>query len=172
MVEFYCLLVFMVAAAIVACETRDLLGAIISFGAVGFVQAILFLMLQAPDLAITQVVVEVLTLVIFIAAISRATRVDTTAHPLATSIIGICILIFIVIVTIQVLRFLPKFGEPLLRVSNFYFENGLKGTGAANLVAAIILDFRGYDTLGEATVLFTACLGVIVILREIGKKKK
>jgi len=172
MIEFYFLLIFMIVAAVVAVETRDLLGVIISLGAVGFAQAILFLMLQAPDLAITQVVVEALTLVILIAAISRTTRIDTTKGALVTSVLGVCILVFVVIATIQALRFLPPFGEPLLRVSEFYFENGLWGTGAANLVAAIILDFRAYDTLGEATVLFTAALGVMVILRAIGRKGK
>jgi len=40
------------------------------------------------------------------------------------------------------------------------------------LVAAIILDFRGYDTLGEVTVLFTAVMGVIVVLRKIGRRTR
>jgi len=51
-------------------------------------------------------------------------------------------------------------------------NQGLSKTGAANLVTSVILDFRGYDTLGEATVLFTAVMGVIVVLRKIGRIKK
>ncbi|MHA1507042.1 MAG: hydrogen gas-evolving membrane-bound hydrogenase subunit E, partial [Candidatus Asgardarchaeia archaeon] len=41
-----------------------------------------------------------------------------------------------------------------------------------NLVTSVLLDYRAYDTLGEATVLFTAILGAIVVLREIGRKEK
>lgn len=171
MFAFYFLLVFMIIAAVVACEIKDLLGAVIAMGAVGFAQAALFLMMQAPDLAITQVVVEVLTLAIFISAISRSTRVDTTRNILPASVIGIAVLVFVIIGTMQAMAFLPPFGEPLLRVSDFYIKEGLAKTGAPNLISAIILDFRGYDTLGEATVLFTATIGVLVVLRNLGKRK-
>ena len=60
--------------------------------------------------------------------------------------------------------------------SQCYIEDGLRRTGAANIVSAVVLDFRAYDTLGEATVLFTSILGAVVILRtksrtlsELGK---
>ena len=42
--------------------------------------------------------------------------------------------------------------------------------GAALLVVAVILDFRGYDTLGEATVLFTSVIAVLTVLRKVGRK--
>jgi multisubunit Na+/H+ antiporter MnhB subunit len=54
--------------------------------------------------------------------------------------------------------------------SQTYISQGLEKTGAANLVASVILDFRAYDTLGEATVLFTAIIGATVILRKKTKK--
>ena len=44
-------------------------------------------------------------------------------------------------------------------------------TGAANLVASVILDYRAFDTLGEATILFTAVVGVLAVVRRIGRKK-
>ena len=44
-------------------------------------------------------------------------------------------------------------------------------TGAANLVASVILDYRAFDTLGEATVLFTAVMGVLAVVRKVGRKK-
>jgi multisubunit Na+/H+ antiporter MnhB subunit len=56
-------------------------------------------------------------------------------------------------------------------VAKEYIALGLERTGAANVVAAIILDFRGYDTLGEATVLFTAVVGVLTIMRRAGRKE-
>jgi multisubunit Na+/H+ antiporter MnhB subunit len=58
-----------------------------------------------------------------------------------------------------------------MRVASDYIAYGLDRTGAANVVAAIILDFRGYDTLGEATVLFTAVVGVLTVVRRAGRKE-
>ena len=58
----------MIIGAVIAIETRDLLSSIISLGAIGFGVSIAFLFLGAPDIAITQVVVEILTLVILIRA--------------------------------------------------------------------------------------------------------
>ena len=55
--------------------------------------------------------------------------------------------------------------------SQTYIAEGLEKTGAANIVASVILDFRAYDTLGEATVLFTSIIGATVILRRNTKKK-
>ncbi|MCM8782648.1 MAG: hypothetical protein NC828_06350 [Candidatus Omnitrophica bacterium] len=69
------------------------------------------------------------------------------------------------------LRELPRFGYPLMRVAKGYISNGPEKTGAANIVAAIILDFRAYDTLGEASVLFTAVMGVLAVMRKIGRIK-
>ena len=48
--------------------------------------------------------------------------------------------------------------------SNTYLREGLESTGAANIVTAVLLDFRAYDTLGEATVLFCAIIGALSIL--------
>jgi multisubunit Na+/H+ antiporter MnhB subunit len=58
-----------------------------------------------------------------------------------------------------------------MKVASYYINNGLTQTGAANVVAAIILDYRGYDTLGEAVVLFTSVLGVLTIMRKLGRKE-
>lgn len=62
---------------------------------------------------------------------------------------------------------LPEFGSFDNRhVSQFYLDEGLEKTGSANIVNAIVWDFRGYDTLGEETVLFCAALGVFMIIRR------
>ena len=50
--------------------------------------------------------------------------------------------------------------------SNTYLRESLTATGAPNVVTAVLLDFRAYDTLGEATVLFCAVLGALTILRR------
>jgi multisubunit Na+/H+ antiporter MnhB subunit len=177
MLVLYVLLAFIIVAALVAIETRDLLSALIALGAVGFALTAVFLILQAPDLAIVQIVVEILTLVIMIAVIFRTTRIDTTAKersPRAVVLLGAGLIILLVTLGwlgAMIFRGLPPFGEPPLRVSEHYFREGLRETGASDLVASIILDYRGYDTLGEAIVLFTAVIGVLAVLRTIGRKK-
>jgi multicomponent Na+:H+ antiporter subunit B len=62
---------------------------------------------------------------------------------------------------------LPEFGSfQNKHVAEFYLENALESTGSPNAVNAIVWDFRGYDTLGEETVLFCAALGVFMIIRR------
>ena len=169
------LLVLMILGAIIALESRDLLSGIISLGIIGFALTIIFLLLQAPDLAIVQIIVETLTLVILIAAILKTTREDTTeAFGFGKSLLwglGLVVIAAFLLVTVNLLKYLPPFGSPVLRMAQPYIDLGLPQTGAANLVAAIILDFRGYDTLGEATVLFTAVAGTVAVLRSVGRKR-
>ncbi len=177
MIEIYSLLVFMIAASIIAVETRDLLSSVIALGAVGFGLTMIFLFLQAPDLAIVQVVVEILCLVFLIALIFKTTKTDTvtgTANgPKGLFVVGAAIVFLVLFsaVFLYVIRQLPSFGGPLREVARYYVKHGLDKTGAANLVSAILLDFRGYDTLGEATVLFTSVVGVLAVLRNAGRKK-
>ena len=62
------LMIFMIVGSVIAIETKNLLSSVISVGVVGFGLSIAFLMLGAPDIAITQMVVEILILVILIRA--------------------------------------------------------------------------------------------------------
>jgi multisubunit Na+/H+ antiporter MnhB subunit len=57
-------------------------------------------------------------------------------------------------------------------VSSHYAEFAVAQTGAVNSVTSIVLDFRGYDTLGEATILFTAVVGVVTVMRARGRKSE
>jgi multicomponent Na+:H+ antiporter subunit B len=173
---FYILILFMIVAALVAVETRNLLSAVICVGAVGFGGSIMFLFLRAPDIAITQIVVEVLGLIILIrATISRDTTFITGDREFFGVVVSVAILFVIFLAGVKVFETLPDFGTPAFVAatpktgkiaSHDYIEHGLAKTGAANLVSAVILDFRAYDTLGEATVLFTSILGAVVILRR------
>ena len=173
---FYILMLFMIIAAIIAVETKHLLGAVICVGAVGFGASIMFLFLRAPDIAITQIVVEVLGLIILIrACISREVTFISGPREFFGVVVSVVIVFAIFLAGIKILETLPAFGTPIFAevpdaASQTYIKEGLRETGAANLVASVILDFRAYDTLGEATVLFTAIIGAMVILRKKTKK--
>jgi len=173
---FYILLIFMIIAAIIAIETKNLLSAVICIGALGFGTSLMFLFLRAPDIAITQIVVEVLGLIILIrATISRDLTFISGDKEFFGTVISVVIIFVIFLAGIKVFETLPDFGTAIFaRVSEgpsqTYIEEGLKNTGAANIVSSVILDYRAYDTLGEATVLFTAIIGATVILRKKAKK--
>ena len=177
MIELYLFLIFMLIAAVIATEIKDLLAAVISLGAVGFSVAIMFILVQAPDLAIVQIVVEILTIVIFVAVILRTTHIDETiGKKLAnTQILSIVLYAFFailfLIVVFRSLQELPEFGNATMKVAAEYIRLGLPRSGGANLVADVILDFRALDTLGEATVLFTSVIGVVALMRKVGRKK-
>jgi multicomponent Na+:H+ antiporter subunit B len=176
MAIFYILLLFMIIAAIIAVETKDLLSSIICVGAIGIGTSIMFLFLRAPDIAITQIAVEVLGFIILIrATISRDLTFITGDREFFGTVVSVVIIFVIFLAGIKVFETLPDFGTPLIAkvanaASNTYIKEGLAKTGAANIVAAIILDYRGYDTLGEATVLFTSIIGATIILRKKAKK--
>jgi len=173
------LILLMILGAIVALEAASLLSSVVLLGIVGFSLTAAFLILQAPDLAIVQIVVETLSLVIFIAVILKTTSEDRTRperrHVFDYLVAAVFVVMFMVAASWAV-GSMPPFGEPSLRMAQAYLSPNLspelllRPTGAANLVAAIILDFRGYDTLGEATVLFTAVMGVLAVLRKTGRK--
>lgn len=71
---------------------------------------------------------------------------------------------------------LPKFGNENNPANNevakYYIENSIKDTGATNIVTGIILDYRAFDTFVEASVLFTASITVIILLKKDGDKKE
>jgi multisubunit Na+/H+ antiporter MnhB subunit len=176
MLLFYILLFFMVVAAIIAVETKNLLSAVICVGAIGFGGSLMFLFLRAPDIAITQIVVEVLGLIILIrATISRDLTFISGDREFFGTVVSVVIIFAIFMAGIHVFDTLPEFGAPVFTqnpqtASERYIKRGLEDTGATNLVTSVYLDYRAYDTLGEATVLFTAIIGATVILR--GKSRK
>jgi len=177
MPELVILLVFMVVAGIVAVEIKDLLASVIALGAVGFAVAIGFIILQAPDLAIVQIVIEVLSVVFFVAVILKTTHVDSAAgRPFKAGdiftfvVFGVFAIAFVYFGVKFLLHYTTSISE-VGKIAHHYIERGFIETGARNRVAAVILDYRALDTLGEATVLFTSVIAVISVLRIEGRKK-
>jgi multicomponent Na+:H+ antiporter subunit B len=172
MIEIHLLLLFMIIGAIIAVEAQDLLSSVVAVGAVGLGLSLTFLILKAPDLAITQLVVEILCLIILIrATINRDLPLIKNGRWHFNTISTLVFIAVFLGFAYIALKDLPGFGKPLFRVAANYLKHGLAKTGATNLVSSVILDFRAYDTLGEATVLFTAVMGVLAVMRKTGRKK-
>ena len=142
--------------------TRAPFVAVAALGAVGFGVALLFLVYSAPDLALTQLVVEVLTVVLLVFILRRLPRPRTDAgtrdHPgaIALAIAGGVTMAALTLVAIQF-----ELAEP---ISGFFAENSVPLAHGRNVVNVILVDFRALDTLGEIAVLATAALGVLTLL--------
>ncbi|MBU8891697.1 MAG: DUF4040 domain-containing protein [Bacteroidales bacterium] len=168
------LLGFMIIGAIFALHAKDLLSAVIAAGIVGYSLVICFLLLKAPDLAIVQVVVETITLIIMVAVVLDSTREELKVKIDTQQIFNISLafifMLALIFFFVQATDMLNPFGQHSLRMASAYVGETAAKTGSANLVTGVLFDFRGYDTLGEATILFTAAIGVLTILRIKGKK--
>ncbi len=167
------LLSFMIVGSIIALEMKDLLSAIISIGVVGLGVSMAFLLLQAPDLAIVQFLFEIFSIVIMVRAFIKKDYHKEEPSKVNKILAGVTVITLIAVffLSVPLFKLLPPFGEPLMTTARYYLENGARETGSANIVSAVILDYRAYDTLGETTVLFTAILGTLTIIR-IKKRAK
>ncbi|MDD5155298.1 MAG: DUF4040 domain-containing protein [Candidatus Omnitrophica bacterium] len=168
--EIHLILLFMIFAGIVAVEVKDLISSLIALSAAGLALSLGFLVLKAPSLAITQLVVEILCVIILIrATINKDLPMVKDGrwffNTVATVLFIGCFLVF----SYFALKELPAFGQPLMRVSGEYLAGGFTQTGVANLVSAITLNFRSYDALAEAAIIFASIIGVLAITRRIGK---
>jgi multisubunit Na+/H+ antiporter MnhB subunit len=143
---------------------------VISVSAIGLGISMTFLVLKAPEVAITQLVVEILVLILLIrSTIHKDLPFSTSGRWfLNTSIMAVFIVMFLVAAYLALVD-LPAFGHPIMRVAQVYLRDGFAQTGATNLVAAVVLNYRAYDRLGETTVLFTAFLAVLTVLRRAGR---
>jgi len=81
----------------------------------------------------------------------------------------IAIVVLIAVVAILLIpAFTISFGDPAVTTTDdYYLGHTQKETGSANTVTAIVFDYRGFDTLGEATVLFVAVLGLVTLFRRV-----
>jgi multicomponent Na+:H+ antiporter subunit A len=152
-----------VAGAVASGRARAPLTAVACLGAVGFGVSLLFLGYSAPDLALTQLVIEVLTVILFVLVLPRLPRreprrVGTRPWTLAIAGAGGAAMAMLTLLAADV-----QFGTP---ISEFFSERSVPEAYGRNVVNVILVDFRALDTLGEITVLAVAALGVLAILRR------
>jgi len=165
--------IFMLLGSIIAIETKSILSSVIALGVVGFASSVVYLFLAAPDIAITQVVVEVMSLIILIRAVDKAGNIAMEKRTQSISAIFALVFIgFFLSFSWIALKETPLIGLGGMNVANYYLRYAITEVKAANVVSAIILDYRAYDTFGEAVVLFTSILGALTLLNPFNKKEK
>jgi multicomponent Na+:H+ antiporter subunit A len=152
-----------VLAAITAVRSRSRLGAVVSMGAAGYGVGLIFLWFGAPDLAMTQFVVETLTVILFVLAFRhlppytrRSSRGVRLRDALLTGAVGAFI------AALALAAHLAQVGE---KVSAFFLAESQPSAHGRNVVNVILVDFRALDTLGEITVLAVAGVAVFALLK-------
>lgn len=153
------------AAVITAILHRHRMTAIMSVSVVGLVVSLVFVRFSAPDLALTQLAVEVVTVMLLILAMyflpvrtSAESGVLRVSRDLILSVgvgAGVGVMAFAMMTT--------DFNS----ISDFYLENAKPGGGGTNVVNVILVDFRGFDTFGEITVLGIAAMGIYALLKDL-----
>ncbi len=152
-----------VVGALAAANSRTRFRSIAALGAVGFGITLLFFMFGAPDLAMTQVLVETLTVILFIFAF-RFLPVAPPRVPRATQATAVVIAVITGIgMTALTLAAVTSGHDNHLR--GFFEEASVPVAHGRNVVNTILVDFRAMDTLGEITVLAAAAIGILALLR-------
>lgn len=164
-----CLVAIMAVAAVSMLFAKSRMTATLLNGVLGYSIAIFFVIFRAPDLALTQLVVESVTTALFLLAFSHLP--DWKKEKLSkrtkgiNGIISVAVGLVVVLVGLSVVDF-SEF-DPI----SSYFENAYELAGGANIVNAILGDFRGFDTMLEVVVLFIAGLGVYSMIKLRAKKE-
>ena len=169
------LLTFLVIVAVVVIRLRDLFAVVMLFGIYSLVSAALFVSLAAPDVAFTEAVVGAgVSTVLMLATLALTDRHEKRpAHrpwlPLAVVVVtgG-----FLVYGTLDI----PNFGEPdnpiHEHVAPRYLEESGEEIGIPNVVTSVLASYRGFDTLGEVTVVFTGAMGVLALLGTMRRRRR
>ncbi|MBU1331724.1 MAG: monovalent cation/H+ antiporter subunit A [Gammaproteobacteria bacterium] len=141
---------------------RQRLVALLMLSVVGLLVALAFARYSAPDLALTQLSVEVVTIVLLMLALfflPAQTRGESSSiRGLRDFILAIGCGVMVAMLVFAVLT------RPYESISAFFLANSVSGGGGTNVVNVILVDFRGFDTLGEISVLAIAGVGIYAML--------
>lgn len=162
------LLTLMVAVTWGILRSRNLFAVVVLGGIYSFLMATVLVVLDAVDVSMTEASVG--------AGISTVLLLATLHHvgaeerpPLHSAILPLAVALMVGAVLVYGSVDLPRFGDPSgaihAHVAPRYLEGSLRETLVPNVVTSVLASYRGYDTLGETTVIVTAGLAVMMLLR-------
>ncbi|WP_082092376.1 DUF4040 family protein [Demequina pelophila] len=158
------LLAFVSVGVVCVIVARTRMAAVVTIGVVGFAVTSWFFALGAADVALTQLLVEILTLVVMVLLLRRlpwSFRQRRRGNRIAPGLLAVGAG---VATTAAVLAFTGR--REMSAAGEYYVTQGPAETGGANVVNTILVDFRALDTLGELTVLGMAGIAIMVLLRS------
>jgi multicomponent Na+:H+ antiporter subunit A len=159
-----------VGGALGAALVRRRLGAVVFLSVVGYGMTGLFVIEGAPDLALTQVTVETLSTVLFVLVLRRLPPefgpVRAIGRPLRIAVAaGVGAMVFAFALIASGNRSAPAVSQQMV-------DRALPDGGGRNVVNVILVDFRGWDTMGEITVLAVAAVGAVALARAGGRRPR
>ncbi|WP_297791553.1 monovalent cation/H+ antiporter subunit A [uncultured Marinobacter sp.] len=156
--------ILILCALATAVMHRERFYALILLSVVGLLVSLGFARFSAPDLAMTQLSVEVVTIVLLMLALfympSWTPIESSTSRRVRDAAIALVAGAGMTLVTLAMLT------RPFTSISEYFLDNSKPGGGGTNVVNVILVDFRGFDTLGEITVLAIAALGIYSMLKN------
>jgi multicomponent Na+:H+ antiporter subunit A len=160
-----------VGSAVAAAVTRRRFAAALCVGVTGYGMAGLFVLQGAPDLALTQITVETLTVVVFVVVLRRlpdrfsppTDRAVNRSRILVASAVAVMVFGFALVAGGS------RTADP---ISREMIERALPDAHGRNIVNVILVDFRGFDTMGEITVLATAAIGSVALARAVRRRER
>lgn len=164
--------------AIAIIRTTDLFVAVMLFSIYSLLSAVLFVVLDAGDVALTEAAVGTgISTVLMLAVLALARRYE---HPVRGNHVHNLVALAVVLATGAGLVYasldMPPLGladNPAQgHVASYYIERSYEETGVPNMVAAILASYRSFDTLGEIMVIFTAGLAVVALLSPAPRRRR
>ena len=168
------LLALVIGAAVATAALRSVLSSVVAFGAYSLGIAIIWVFLRAPDVGLTEAAVGAgIMTVLFLLTIVKTEHpdVERTFERLDLRAAGVAVALVLVLST--TLLALPAVGDADSAVADddvteYYLDNAYEETQVNNAVTAVLAAYRGFDTMGEAAVVYSAGVGLLVVLnREV-----
>ena len=162
------LFTFLAVIAVAIIRLRDLFAAVMLMGIFSLLSASLFTVMDAVDVAFTEAAVGAgISTLLMLATLSLTTSQE---HPERNRPRPLALLVVVLtgVALIYATFDMPRYGDPSApihhHVAPHYIHETGHEIGVPNMVTAVLASYRGYDTWGETTVIFTACLGVMMLL--------
>ena len=168
------LLAFLVVIAIAITRQRDLFVAVVLSGIYSLLSASIFVVLDAVDVAFTEAAVGAgISTVIFLGTLALTVRHEKTAD--GTSWGALLTVLATGAILVYGTLDMPYYGDPAAPVHHHvaprYIENSPAEIGIPNMVTSVLASYRGYDTMGETAVIFTAGVGVLLLLGRVRRRE-
>lgn len=167
------LALIIVIGAVSTLFAKTRLSSIILLGAVGYTVSLFYVLFRAPDLALTQLVIETISVALFLVCFYHLPQLRKEESRVRFKLTNALVSVGVgVIVTLLALS--AHSNKLFDSISQYYIENTYTEAAGKNMVNVILVDFRGFDTLFEITVLAIASLGIfgMIRLRLSGREEK
>jgi len=167
------LLAFLAITSVAIVRMTNLFAIVMLYGIFSLLSAGLFVVMDAPDVAFTEAAVGAgISTVLMLATLALVKRPQKPYYAEAPQAHRPWLPLIVVAITGSALVYgtwdIPGFGAPdapaQTHVARYYIENALQETGVPNVVTAVLASYRGFDTLGEVTVVYTAAVAVLLLI--------